>query len=252
MLNKIIIIIIILFLFYYIINANIETFVSKNYTNINEYPEDRFKIKSQLPYDIVLKNNNSNFYDYGNDELEEKFIKYFNINNVKIIQIIEGIEWSNKWNKPINNSKYYNNFLKYFKKCLASSTFDLPNESNKLEIIKSSFVRYKTNKTNPEVILLDIELLIYRKNKPLARHIKIITITNNIYFNVIFAKVIGVVNQQSLETDIKSFDEDDNYEIYEPTYKYKYDMNSFIFDTDDKLVHSEIEYKLYNKLLKDL
>ena len=29
-------------------------------------------------------------------------------------------------------------------------------------------------------------------------------------------------------------------------------MNSFIYDTNDKLVNSEIEYNLYNKLLKEL
>jgi hypothetical protein len=254
MLNKIIIIIIFLILFYYIINVNIEKLVgTKNYTNTNEYLWDRNKIMSQLPYDIKLKNNKSKLYDYGNDELNEKFNKVFKIDNIKLIKIIEGIEWSNKWVTNYTNKKYYNHFLKYFKNIIKMSEFDLPNDTNKFDIIKSSFVRYKTNKINPEVILLDVEVLIYRKNKPLARHIKIITVTNGIYNNVIFAKVIGVVNQQSLdenviETDIKEH----NYEIFEPEYKHIFDMNSYIYDTDEKLTHSEIEYKLYNKLLKDL
>ena len=115
-------------------------------------------------------------------------------------------------------------------------------------------MRYKTNKTNPDVILLDVELLIYRKNKPLARHIKIITTTNGVYNNVIFAKIIGVINQQSLEENNKlnCDNNDKNYMTFEPEFKYNYDMNSYIFDTDEKLAHSEIEYKLYNKLLKEL
>ena len=29
-------------------------------------------------------------------------------------------------------------------------------------------------------------------------------------------------------------------------------MNSFIFDTNDKLVNSEIEYQLYQKILKEI
>jgi len=44
----------------------------------------------------------------------------------------------------------------------------------------------------------------------------------------------------------------DNYHEFEPEFKYKYDMNSFIYDTNEKLVHSAIEYNLYNKLLKEL
>lgn len=256
MLNKIIIIVIIVIIFYYIVNINIEKFISnKNYTNTNEYSWERQEIKSQLPYDIKLKNNRSKLYDYGNDELNEKFNKIFKIDNLKIIQIIEGIEWNNKWisgNYKYNN--YYNNFLKFFKKIIMSNELDLPDEiNNKFKILKNTFVRYKTNKINSDVILMDIELLIYRKNKPLARHIKIVTVTNGIYNNVIFSKIIGVINQQSLDNKIDIYNNDDNkYEIYEPTYKYNYDMNSYIFDTDEKLTHSEIEYKLYNKLLKDL
>lgn len=256
MLNKIVIIIIIVVIFYYIVNINIEKFINnKNYTNTNEYPWERNEIKSQLPYDIKLKNNKSKLYDYGNDELNEKFNKIFKIDNLKIIKIIEGIEWNNKWissnNKYIN---YYNNFLKYYKNILKSNELDLPdNSNNKLELLKSSFLRYKTNKSNSEVILMDIDVLIYRKHKPLARHIKIITVSNGIYFNVVFSKIIGVVNQQSLDENIKINDiYENNYEKYESTFKYNYDMNSYIFDTDEKLAHSEIEYKLYNKLLKDL
>ena len=255
MLYKIIIIIIIVILFYYIININIEKFISnKNYTNTNEYSWERNEIKSQLPYDIKLKNNKNNLYDYGNDELNEKFNKIFKIDNIKLIKIIEGIEWSNKWIKCKNNMNYYNKFLQYFDKIIKLPDFDLPNDNNKFKIIKSVCMRYKTNKTNPDVILLDVELLIYRKNKPLARHIKIITTTNGIYNNVIFAKIIGVINQQSLEENNKlnCDNNDKNYMTFEPEFKYNYDMNSYIFDTDEKLAHSEIEYKLYNKLLKEL
>lgn len=254
MLYKIIIIIIFLIIFYFIININIEKFVNnKNYTNTNEYSWERNNIKSQLPYDIKLKNNNSKLYDYGNDELNEKFNKVFNIDNIKIIKIIEGIEWSNKWIKCRNNNNYYYNFLKYFNKNIKSSEFDLPSDNNKFNIIKSCAMRYKINKINPDVILLDVELLIYRKNKPLARHIKVITTTNGIYNNVIFAKVIGVVNQQSLEeNNIEPDIKEEKYEIFEPEYKYNYDLNSYIFDTDEKLTNSAIEYKLYNKLLKEL
>jgi hypothetical protein len=65
------------------------------------------------------------------------------------------------------------------------------------------------------------------------------------------AKVIGVINECNITDNYDTLDKD-NYHEFEPEFKYKYDMNSFIYDTNEKLVHSAIEYNLYNKLLKEL
>ena len=255
MLDKILIIILILLIFYYIININIETFATKQYKNTNEYSWERNNIKSSLPYDIIIKNNKNLYYDYGNDELDEKFNKIFYIDNEKIIKTIEGMQWS-KWilastskNKKILDN-YFNKFLMYFNTIITSEYFDLPNNDDKYDIKEYILRRYKST-NNGETLLLDIELLIYRKNKPLARHIKILVITNGIYNNVILAKVIGVINECNLTKKYDTLEDKNNYEIFEPEFKYKYDMNSFIYDTNDKLVNSEIEYNLYNKLLKE-
>jgi hypothetical protein len=260
MLDKILIIFIILFIFYYIINLNIETFATKQYTNTNKYSWDRNNIiKSSLPYDIVLKNNKNSYYDFGNDELDEKFNKIFNIDNDKIIKTIEGMDWNNKWIKPSNSNNkyildnYFNKFMMYFNLIINNEYFDLANDkNNKFNIINQQLKRYKYNINNHDILLLDIELVIYRKNKPLARHLKFLVISNGIYNNVIMAKVIGVINECNLNKNYDTLDNKDNYEIFQPDYKYKYDMNSFIYDTNEKLVHSEIEYNLYNKLLKEL
>lgn len=260
MLDKILIIFIILFIFYYIININIETFATKQYTNTNIYPWERNNIHSVMPYDIIINNNKNNYYDFGNDELDEKFNNIFNINNEKIIKTIEGIEWCNKWIKPNLNKdlldNYFNKFMMYFNLIITNEYFDLPNDNdndNKYKIINHCLKRYKYDINNSNTLLLDIELVIYRKNKPLARHIKILVITNGIYNNVIMAKVIGVINECNITDNYDTFDKNkDNYHEFKPEFKYKYDMNSFIYDTNEKLVHSTIEYNLYNKLLKEL
>jgi hypothetical protein len=264
MLEKILFIILILLIFYYIININIETFATKQYTNTNEYSWERNNIYSSLPYDIIVQNDKNLYYDYGNDELDEKFNKIFNIDNDKIIKTIEGMEWS-KWilattskNKKILDN-YFNKFLIYFTSIITCNYFDLPNndnnnnndDDNNYNIKEYILRRYKST-YNDETLLLDIELLIYRKNKPLARHIKILVITNGIYNNVIMAKVIGVINECNLTKKYDTLDDKPNYQKFEPEFKYKYDMNSFIYDTNEKLVHSAIEYNLYNKLLKEL
>ena len=255
MLDKILIIILIILIFYYVININIETFATKQYTNINEYSWERNNIKSSLPYDIILKNNKNTYYDYGNDELDDKFNKIFNIDNDKIIKTIEGIEWG-KWilastskNKYILDN-YFNKFLIYFNMIITSEYFDLPNDDSKY-IIKDQVLKRYRSTNDDNTLLLDIELLIYRNNKPLARHLKILVITNGIYNNVIMSKVIGVINECNLTKEYETLD-DNNYQKFEPEFKYKYDLNSFIYDTNEKLVHSAIEYNLYNKLLKEL
>lgn len=258
MLDKIIIILIIILIFYYLININIETFASKQYTNTNQYSWERNKIDSTLPYDIILKNINNQYYDYGNDELDEKFKKIFNINTDKIIKTIEGIEWG-EWIKSENSknkillNNYFDKFIIYFNELLLKEkSLDLPNDDSKFKIIDEILLKYKINQNDSSILLLDIELVIYRKNKPLARHLKILVITNGIYYNIILVKTIGVINECNLNKEYGTISEIKDYQEFKPEFKYKYDMNSFIFDTNEKLVHSELEYNLYNKLLKEL
>jgi hypothetical protein len=246
---KLLIIILLIIIFYLIINVNIECFTGKkNYTNINEYPMSRI-IQSKLPYDLIMVNNNNNLYDFGNDEIDKKLSELLNISNDKIIKNIDGIEWEN-W---INNDKhiFYNQILIYLKYIIQHPIFTLPNDKNNFNIIKHSLIRYKKSKTDSGILLFEIDILIYRKNKPLARHLKFLVRSNGVKHIIIMAKVIGVLNECDINNDIKSYDKK-NYQEYIPNIKYKYDMNSFIYDTNEKLVHSEIEYNLYNKILKDL
>jgi hypothetical protein len=245
---KFLIIILLLIIFYYIINVNIECFVgNKNYTNINEYPS--FVIKSNLPYDITLKNDKNNYYDYGNDELEQKFSELLKIDNTKLIKIIEGNEWS-KWIKD-DYYPYYNQIIIYLKQLVQHNTFDLPNDKNKFNIIKHSLIRYKRNLNDQGILLLEIDILIYRENKPLARHLKMVIRSNGVKHDIIMAKVVGVISECNLKRTYETYEKNEYHE-FKPEFKYKYDMNSFLYDTNDKLVNSEIEYNLYNKLLKEL
>ena len=55
-----------------------------------------------------------------------------------------------------------------------------------------------------------------------------------------------------LNIQLQSSNDINQYKEFNPERKILYDMNSFIYDTNDKLVNSEIEYQLYQKLLKEL
>jgi hypothetical protein len=68
-------------------------------------------------------------------------------------------------------------------------------------------------------------------------------------------KVVGVVPECQLKTSIKNYDINNptgNYSHFIPTEYVKYDLNSYIYDIDDKLTNSQVELTLYYKLLKDL
>jgi len=256
MILKLIILILSIIVFLIYINYQIESFsCNKNYinTNINKFSYEN-PIKSSLPYDIIIKDKNNKMYDLGNDELNLIFKEIFNINLSKVISLVEGINWS-KWNNinELNQTSrlynYYLNIIQDFKKSLNNSSLII--DDIIYNIISKKLNRYKVSIDNPNIYLLDLNIVIYRPNRPLAKDIKIIAICNGVYTNFLLVKVIGVIPECNLKSEILIKD-DDNYSEFIPTEIVNYDMNSFIYDTNDKLANSQAEYNLYNKLLKEL
>lgn len=256
---KLIIVIIVIIIFFVVVSKQVEKFSDiKSYVNTNKMPIDYFKINSSLPYDIKSKNENSLIYDYGNDELDEKFIVVFNIQLEKQINLIEGIEWSN-WrtvtdlNYDTLLATYYNNTIVHFKNKLNEDCFKLPTTTTNFKILHQTLNRYKISKNNKNIYLLDIDFLIYREKKPLARHVKAIVVCNNNYTSFLMVKVIGVVNESALHNNnLISATDNDVYAEFMPEREIIYDPNDYIYDFNDKREKSQIAYNLYNKLLKDL
>jgi hypothetical protein len=252
MILKLIIIIILIIGLFYVLSISLEKFSNKNFTNNNIIPIEYNQIYSSIPYDIKIKNENSSYYDYGNDELNEKFIKVFDINQKNLIKMVEGIEWTD-WMNNIEEtviSKISSRLIKEFEKKINNNLFKIKDNPN-YKIIKHHINRYKTSIHDNKTILLDLDIIIHRPNRPLARHLKILAVfkNNNIYFLMI--KVIGVIKECDLYNQLETSNDILPYTEFIPNRKIIYDMNSFIFDTNDKLVNSEIEYQLYQNILKD-
>ena len=253
---KLLVIIITIIIFLIIITKQIENFTDKNYLNTKIMPIDYYKIYSSLPYDIKVKNENMNIYDYDNDELDEKFNLVFDVNSPKLINLIEGIEWSVWYN--IKNNNYdtyidlcYNNTINQFKKNIIKEQFKLPNNNDEFKIIDKTLNRYKKAPNN--TYLLDIDIIIHRNKKPIARHIKIFSVCSANKTTFIMVKVIGVINEKTLYDDnLKPANENNNLVEFVPERKIIYDLNSYIYDTDDKIANSQVSYNLYNKLLKEI
>ena len=258
MILKLIIITILILSLFYLLHISLENFSNKNYLNTEIIPLEYNQIYSSIPYDINIKNENSALYDYGNDELNEKFAKIFDINNDKLIKYAEGIEWT-KW-ILVNETNYSNKLDSYsnliineFNKKLDNAELKLKNNPN-FKLIKNKLNRFKTSTDDTDIILMDIDIIIYRQNRPLARHIKILAVSNGIYVNFLFIKVIGVINECNLNETLIPFDlnKKDLYSEFVNDKYILYDLNSFIYDTNDHLVNSSIQSQLYYKLLKDL
>ena len=254
-----------------------------NYINTNEISRDYNKIYSSLPYDITIKYDNMNSFDYGNDELNMKFLKVFDINYKKEIKYIEGIEWM-EWNKDKSYNYLYiiNDFINILN---TNKEFRLKTYDDKFKVIKHILNRYKISEDGSRY-LLDIDIIIYRPHRPLGRHIKIIcVISSGRPIEYILIKVIGVITQKDIfDSDnrykYKSYEsvdrpyfnysserenegllympnidvdmKDSKYMEYIPEKIINYDLNKFIYDPVDKLTESAIQSQLYNNLLKDL
>lgn len=246
MILKIILILILIICMYIFLVYYLEKF--SNYTNTGTIPLEYNQIYSSIPYDIIVKNENSSYYDYGNDELNERFIKMFNINQLDLIKNVEGIEWT-KWNN-INDMNLSTTIYSYSKNII--NDFRKKIEKLDYKFIKKNINRFKTSVKDANKFLLDIDVIIHRPNRPLARHIKIIAYTDGMTITYLFTKIIGVIKECDLTQQLSSANDVDNYVEFVNDKKIIYDMNSFIYDTNDRLVNSAIEYQLYNKLLKDL
>jgi len=255
---KIIFIIVIIIIFLIVITKQIEYFTDKNYINNNIYNTNFNKLYSCLPYDIKVKNEKLSIYDYDNSELNEKFAIIYKLNNIeKQIKLLEGINWS-CWKLPNDISylsslrTYYDNIINKFEEGLNNDIFKLENNDN-FKIIDKTLNRYKKNIDDGNMYILDIDVIIYRNNKPLARHIKIIAISTPLKHYFILIKVIGVIPQNDLlKSNVISASLNNNYVEFIPERIILYDNNDYIFDLDEKRSNSEVSYNIYNKLLKDL
>jgi len=159
----------------------------------------------------------------------------------------------NETNYSNKLDSYSNLIINEFNKKLDNPELKLKNNPN-FKLIKNKLNRFKTSIDDSDIVLMDIDIIIYRQNRPLARHIKILAVSNGIYVNFIFIKVIGVINECNLNETLIPFDLN-NKDLYTEFVNDKYilyDLNSFIYDTDDRLVNSSIQSQLYYKLLKDL
>lgn len=144
-------------------------------------------------------NNNitsDNIHEYDDKNYKDILYNILDINDdISTTLKIKKINWSD-WldvdydnNKLINN---YNTFIKYLEKIFKKKNI----------IIKYNiFKNYKYNKENKNIILFNIDLLLYRDKKLFGKHINLNVYYNQQKYNIIYLKVMGNVNEYDINND---------------------------------------------------
>lgn len=225
-----------------------------NYKNIGIYSWTNSSIQS-IPTDIVIDDTNSNYYELDNNKYLSKLKDAFLINNDKLIKITNNIIWS-KWIYPndarsdendILANKYsqiYNYILNNIKK----------NIDNDIDIIKDKFKCYRYNKLNKNEILIDMDILLYRKNKLNGKHCNLLVTINNNTIDVVYIKIIGIVNQDVMQ-EIRGHDiNNDNISTFITSSllgQKIHDYQDTIYNITDDYTNNNIETILYNTIIKN-
>jgi len=202
------------------------------------------KPSNDLNY-IITDNKN---YEHNDYIYKKKLYNIFEINNnLKILfKISENISWSNWKNPDKCLFKIYNKFIKYINNILKENT---------INIVYSTFNKFKINNNNFKNILLNIDLLLYRIGKIYAKHINMIIYYNNDKYYIIYLDIIGNVNEYDILNNnfIKDVNIENNVSYINKKNEKITNCNSYCdnkIDITDEYVDNKIANILVNKINK--
>ncbi len=220
-----------------------------NYKNNDNYDWNKSKIYSIPDNNLNILDKTNEKYEYDNKSYLLQLKKNFNITNSNKLLIVNNIPWS-KWIYPDdikNKNKMYNEYIHSLKYI---------NNNMKLngKIIEHRFNRYKINTVNKDELLIDIDILYYRKNKIHAKHLNFLIIINNIEINAIYIKILGIVPQDNLEL-LNGIDTSSNnfsdFNVKSLLGEKNIENNDTIFTSTDEYTETELENVLYNILTNE-
>jgi hypothetical protein len=166
------------------------------YKSIDSNYKPHYYIDSIPDNNLNYLNCNLDYVELNNKDYKNKLVKIFNIeNNINnIIHITENIKWSN-WITTTNTSDYYKiyfKFIKYIYTILKDYNINIITD-----VLK--FVKYDLNNNNN--LLLNLDLLLYTKNKLFGKHINFIIFYNN-DFHIIYFNIIGNVSNYNINNNL--------------------------------------------------
>jgi hypothetical protein len=241
------------------------------YENTGEYPWNRHSINSSIPYDIKIKKEAVNvyYYEFDNKTFDSKLKQTFKSRCEELIIAVEGSDWGD-WRHPKTLSdvseknklsSYYDKIFNFVVKRLQGNIMDLPSDDKKqkIQVVHDIMLRYRTHNSFPAYYMFDIDMILYRAGKFQGKHIKLVAITNGTIVNIILAKIVGVVSEDSIVIHPYSSFDKLNITDYQQFIPSKYgtietdtkNSSENTFNVSDNYMNSEIEAIMYKKLLEE-
>ena len=181
-----------------VISKYVYPYIPQNYdiplNNPDDKPWNHHVIINSIPRNLKPKYDNVFYYELDNDIYMNAFNKTFNIPcdiNIKF----KSNNWSDIY-EPQNASEYimngYSSFIEYLIEKLNDSMYmklkEDPKNKKPIQVVHDIFLNYRKHKQYKNIVLLHIEVLLYRENKYNGKHIGIkYIIINSDNNNVIFS-----------------------------------------------------------------
>lgn len=167
--------------------------------------------------DPVIKYKNAYYYEMSNEEYEKALKQIFFMKKCDSLQLaLQSTEWSGKLNpRTVTDAIWvgvYDQWLSEFTRTLNESLeLKLSATDNvEIQVVHDRWISAYTHRTDPSLLRMDIEVILYRFGKPYGKHVSLSVIakkkepdgmfatTNDWYYTVVAIEIVGVVPEDQI------------------------------------------------------
>lgn len=166
--------------------------------------------------DPVIKYKHAYYYEMTNQEYESALKTLFSMKSCNTLaQALEKSQWTDAMNPgEITKSTWagvYEQWMKEFTKAVnASIELKLSGDASKIQVVHDRWIAAYFHVTDPTLLRIDMEVLLYRYGKPHGKHVSMSIIakrkeadgifasTNDWHFTVVAIEVLGIVPEDQI------------------------------------------------------
>ena len=187
-----------------------------NEVNQGQAPWLHYTIHQSNISDPVIKYKNAYYYEMTNGDYENALKSIFSMKTCNTLtQALDKSVWTDAM-KPSDITKsawagVYEQWITEFTKIINdSSELKLPGDSSKIQVVHDRWIAAYYHISDPTLLRIDMEVLLYRFGKPHGKHVSMSVIakkreveglfatTNDWYYTVVAIEVLGIVPEDQI------------------------------------------------------